>query len=193
MAEIKIDDKTSVVDKHGSGISKVMKMIVNDDFDKIGETLLNDIFIPMMKNTLATLGRNFVDMLFLGEISSKTSTGSAASTYHSAGSGGGGIATPKKNVFEDKGEYFVFKSPTITSKGEGEVKLSLLKQELERNKRYDLDYVTVAHLYSICDETPSWTYEEYGWRDLSGASVCMGIGGVFYLKLPRPVLVKKTR
>ena len=52
MAEIKIDDKTSVVDKkNSSGISKVMKMIINDDFDKIGETLLNDIFIPMMKNT----------------------------------------------------------------------------------------------------------------------------------------------
>ena len=191
MAEIKIDDKTSVVDKkNSSGISKVMKMIINDDFDKIGETLLNDIFIPMMKNTLATLGRNFVDMVFLGEVSSKTSSGSAASTYHQAGSGGS-INTPKKNTFEDKGEYFIFKSPDITSKGAATVKLEALKQDLERNKRYDLNYVTVANLYSICDETPPYTYEEYGWTNLDSASVGMGIGGVFYIKLPRPVPVKK--
>lgn len=195
MAEVKIDDKTSVIDNKQSGLGKIVKAIINDDFDKIGQTLLNDIFIPMMKNTLATLGRNAVDMIFLGEVSKPGTTGSAASTYHAAGSSGtsgGGVLNVKKNTFEDKGSYFVFKSPCITSKGEGEVKLAALKQELARNQTtYDVNYVSVARLYSICDETPPYTYENYGWTDLSSASVGMGIGGVFYIKLPRPVVINK--
>ena len=71
MPEIKIDNKTSVMTEKDSkkvtGLAKLAKAIINDDFDQIGKSLVDDILIPSFKNTFAALGKNFIDMLFFGE------------------------------------------------------------------------------------------------------------------------------
>ena len=185
MPEIKIDETTSVntnKEKKRSGIAKIGHAIINDDFDKIGDSLVNDILIPAIQNTLASLGKNFIDMLFYGE--SRGNYSNNASTYHNSYNSNNN--NKPTNSFRDTGDAFIFTSSEINSRGDGEAKLYQLRAILD-----DWGYVNVSNLYSICNETAPYTYDGYGWRSLHGASVGMAPGGQHYIKLPRPIALKK--
>lgn len=189
MPEIKLDENTSVQTdkvKPKSGLSKIFNALVTDDFDKIGRSLVDDILIPNIKNTVWGLGRSFLDMLIYGENRSDYNTGiggNSASIYH--GSYGSQSGRPH-NQFTQDGDWFIFTSSEIKSRGDAEAKLYQLGRILD-----DWKYVNVSNLYTLCDETPPYTYDGHGWRSLSGSSIGMAPGGQYYIKLPRPVVLKQ--
>lgn len=189
MPEIKLDNGDSVLTgkdakKNQSGLAKIGQALITDDLDKVGETLLYDNLLPAVKNTITNFLKAFIDQLFYGE--SKGNYGSTAAQYHSAGSGGGNPSNRSKNQFHEAGDSFIFTSPEITSRGDGEATLYRLGQILD-----GWGYVNVANLYSLCNETAPYTYNGYGWRSLQGASVGMAPGGQYCIKLPRPILLKQ--
>jgi len=188
MPEIKLDNNTSVntdkVPVAKSGLGKIFKALVNDDFDNIGKTLMDNIIIPSIQNTLWGLGRSFLDMLIYGENRSDFNTnGGNASFYHNSYNSQN---NKQQNAFRQEGDWFIFTSPEIKSRGDAEAKLYQLGRILD-----DWKYVNVSNLYTICDETPPYTYDGYGWRSLSGSSVGMAPGGQYYIKLPRPIVLKQ--
>ena len=190
MPELKIDENTSVLtgkyDGKGkmSGLSKIGQALITDDLDKVGETLLYDNLLPAVKNTITNFLKAFIDQLFYGE--SKTNYGSSASTYHNSYNGSSSSGGKPRNDFRDSGDYFIFTSSEITSRGDGEATLYKLGRVLD-----DWGYVTVSNLYSMCNETAPYTYNGHGWRSLHGATVSMAPGGQYCIKLPRPIVLKQ--
>lgn len=188
MPELKIDENTTVhTGPNGkgkpSGLSKIGQALITDDFDKVGETLLYDNLLPAVKSTITNFLKAFIDQLFYGE--SKGNYGSGAQTYHNSyGNQSSGGRT--KNEFRDTGDWFIFTSSEITSRGDGEATLYKLGRVLE-----DWGYVTVSNLYSACNETAPYTYNGYGWKSLHGATVSMAPGGQYCIKLPRPIVLKQ--
>ena len=188
MPEIKINDTTSVVtDKSAgkSGLAKIVPALINEDFDKIGNTLVKDILIPAAKSTMFNLVTNFAHLLFYGEGSGNynPTVGATASGYHNSFQNQNNKPT---NSHVDTGDSFIFTSTEIASRGDAEKVLYRLGRALD-----EYAYVTVANLYSICDEIAPYSYEGYGWRSLSGASIGMEPGGRYYVRLPRPTVVRK--
>lgn len=187
MPEIKLDDNsnTSVSNnKPESGFSKMFHALINDDFDKIGHTLVHDILIPSFKNTVWGLGRSFLDMLIYGENRSDYNIGGGnASYYHNSY---GSQNNKPQNQFRQDGDWFIFTSSEIKSRGDAEAKLYQLGRILD-----DWKYVNVGNLYTLCDETAPYTYDGYGWRSLSGSTIGMAPGGQYYIKLPRPIVLKQ--
>lgn len=188
MPEIKIDETTSVIDnkeKKVSGIAKLGKAIINDDFDKIGEYLVSDILIPSIKQTLNALGKNFLDMLFFGEAKSNYGYGSNASSYHNAYNTYSYNTPKRKTEMREQGDWFLFSSSSINSKGDAEVILAKLDADLRRYGRAD-----VAALYEYANETAPHTYYGYGWYNLNEAKTVFGPDGCYCIKLPRPIPLK---
>lgn len=188
MPEIKIDDKTSVItdkkDKKVTGLAKLGKAIINDDFDKIGESLVDDILIPAVKNTFAALGKNFIDMLFFGE-SKGNYYNQGASGYHSAfKSSNSGYSSNNKPMMQEQADCFLFASPAITSRGDAERILFKLNKILD-----EWDYVRVSNLYELVNEIAPYTYNDYGWRNLNEAKAALGPDG-YYIRLPKPIPLK---
>jgi len=192
MPEIKIDDKTSVLTdkdnkKTATGLAKIAKAIVNDDFDQIGRSLVDDILIPSLKNTFAALGKNFIDMLFFGETKGNY-YGSGASGYHNSYKSSGSSSNSSRNdkpVMMDQGDYFLFASPEINSRGDAEAILYKLNKMLD-----EWGKVEVFALFELVNETAPYTYNGYGWYNLNSAKASLGPDG-YFIRLPKPIPLRK--
>lgn len=186
MPEVKLDQTTSLTDekdKKKSGLGKLWKAIINDDFDKIGEALVTDILIPAFKNTCAALGKNFIDMVFFGE-SRGDYYGKGASGYHSSYKSGNNHDA-KKAIMDMNGDYFIFASPAIATRGDAERILYKLNKILD-----EWDYVKVPNLYELVNEIAPYTYNEYGWKNLTEAKALLGPDG-YYIRLPKPIPINR--
>jgi len=189
MPEIKIDNQTSVqTDKNKkpvTGLAKLGKAIINDDFDQIGKSLVEDILIPSLKNTFAALGKNFIDMLFFGETKGNYYGQNASGYHNSYKSNSSNSSSSSRPVMQDRGEYFMFESPAIASRGDAERIIYKLGKILD-----EWSYVEVSNLYELVNEVAPYTYQNYGWYNLNEAKAVLGSGG-YYIRLPKPIPLRR--
>lgn len=187
MPEIKIDNSTTVQTdknkKQTTGLAKLGKAIINDDFDQIGKSLVDDILIPSLKNTFAALGKNFIDMLFFGE-SKGNYYGQNASGYHNSYKSGSSSSNSKP-VMQDRGDCFMFASPAISTRGDAERIIYKLGRVLD-----EWSYVEVSNLYELVNEIAPYTYNGYGWYNLNEAKAALGPDG-YYIRLPKPIPLRR--
>lgn len=187
MPEININNNppaTNDKEKKVTGLAKLGKAIINDDFDQIGKSLVDDILIPSLKNTFAALGKNFIDMLFFGE-SKGNYYGQGASGYHNSYKSNNGNNNNNKPVMQEIGDCFAFASPAIATRGDAERIIYKLNKVLD-----EWGYVEVSNMYELVNEIAPYTYNGYGWYNLNEAKAALGRDG-YYIRLPKPIPLRR--
>lgn len=156
---------------------KFADIFVSGDVDNVKDYLLNDVVFPALKKLLFDSIKDGAEMLIFG----KTGRGSrtSSSNYVSYRS----YSDPRDRDYNNRdnrsSNRFNYENLVFDSKGEAEAVLAQMCDILAEYK-----IVRVLDLYDMCQMTPPYTSQNYGWTNLDRAETIRVRDG-YALKLPK--------
>lgn len=162
--------------KKKSEMSKFKDSIFAQDIQSVGSYLISDVLIPTIKTAIHDIIVNGADMMVYGETSKKKSPLSQVS-YRNYSS--------KEKPYRENARAsnrFDLDDIVFDSRGDAETVLDQMSEVLS-----SYGIVSVAELYDMIGQTAPFTANRWGWTSIRTADVIRGMGGSYYLKLPKPV------
>lgn len=156
---------------------KFRETFVGEDARSVGGYLIMDVVVPSMKNLISDMVREGIDRLLFGSSRpmgnvSRVMTGrSGYSSYFRPGTSRESATSsswqPKKEV--DPPQRTSIRDANnivVETRGQAEVVMEALANTLSQ-----YGTVTVADLYDIVGMTSEFTFNKYGWTDLTHAEI----------------------
>lgn len=162
--------------KKKSELGKVAKVFISDDAKNVGDYVLLDVVIPMLKKGLM----GALDMILNGNTGGSYRDRSTASKvsyrkfYDDRRDDRHGYESRARNRAR-----FDYDDILYESRAEAEAVLDRMWEAIE-----EYDYVSVADMYDMADLTAPFTSNKYGWTSLRSAYVSHVRDG-YIIKLPR--------
>lgn len=163
-------------------MSKFVGTFVGEDVEDVSTYVIHDVVIPSVKNMIF----DGLETLFFG----RPRTGRRGTTGFKKPNPGGYVSynTINQNPIEPPRSVqpraaHLFSDIVIASRPDAEAVIMLLADLLD-----DYGEASVADLYTAVDITPQYTDHNYGWTNLSTASVKRVRHG-YLLNLPKPELL----
>lgn len=178
-----------VIVRKKSPFSKLRTLFSAEDAQSVGSYVMYEVMVPALKNLINDMVSNGIERALWGEISVRSSRresgGGPKTNYRSAYQGNSRTERhtrnePRRELSQRSRSEFDFRDIILDSRGEAEDVILGLSERLDR---YDM--VKVADLYQMCNITPEFTDENWGWFDLEGAKIVPDRSG-YRLRMPRP-------
>jgi len=164
---------------------KLMEVFFSDEIPNLGDYILYDLLVPELRDMVADMWHNCVDMLFYGK--NKRGAGRRVAR------GGGGtivtydqMSTSKNANITRSSRRSVYDVMDVIFDDRGSAEL-VLDQMIDYISRYK--EASVHDFYDACEVSDSSTnYNDnyYGWKDLRGAIVTRASGGGWVINMPEP-------
>lgn len=164
-------------------LNKMTDAFIAEDISNVKQHIIEDVVIPRIKQTLADVGCNTINMLFLGSAAPKSSVfgGSSVISYKGGNINYSGISSGKTPA---KSNIPTYDEIVLQTRTDAERVLDDLKAMIER-----FGEATINDLYELVDLPGESTYNNYGWKSLRGADIGAVRDG-YLLKMPRAILLK---
>ena len=181
----------AVSTKKQSAWRKAKHRIFEQEGKELKNYIVNDVLIPSIKETISTMVSNGIDILLYGEarhVGQKRSGILGGSKY--------GNYVSYNSISSNRNSSIVNR-PSMASAANLRDSLSLdefifdTREDANKilNSMSDIlsvyNVVTVTDLYDLCSLKSHYTYNNYGWNDLSTAGVTLTRDG-YLLNLPTP-------
>ena len=167
--------------KKKSGARKITDVFISEDVNNVKSYIMEDVLIPSIKDAIAEVITNGVNMMLFGETkrSSKSSTASRVSyrNYYDRKDDRRSSTTSRVRTGYDLDDI------VLETRGEAEEVLDRLTEILDT-----YTVATVADLYDLVGITCPYTATKYGWTNLRNADVVRVRDG-YILKLPKAVTI----
>lgn len=167
--------KKGAVKVRTNNTRKFADVFVSGDIDNVKDYLLNDVVFPALKKLLFDSIKDGAEMLIFG----KTGRGSRTSTTNYVSYNYTGSRDRDYSRDNRSSNRFDFENLVFDSKGEAEAVLTEMHAILAEYK-----IVRVLDLYDMCQRTPPYTSQNYGWTNLDRAETVRVREG-YILKLPK--------
>lgn len=178
-------------------VSRIKDSFFANRADKVGEYVFWDLLIPAAKSMIADGAATFIDRMILGGDVSSRNRGSAFgpaggvgayvvgnivqqqnhTPYHQMANAG----NQRPGLSREARSQHDFRQLVFPTRVEAEAVLNRMAQYIGQYSA-----VTVADFYEMCNLTPNWADDRYGWTDLTGSLVGRS-GGGFVINLPLPI------
>lgn len=167
--------------KKKSELSKFMGTFISEDAPSVGDYILSDVLIPVIKNTILDIITGSANMIFGGSRrrDSRSNPISNISYTKFYERGGDRFRDDRRSEPKTKSR-FDYDEITFSSRGDAEAVLMQMEEIIGTYK-----VVTVADLYDMIDLTAPYTAEKYGWMDIRSADVYRAVGGGYKIGLPK--------
>jgi len=178
--------------KKQSAWKRAKHRIFEQEGAELKEYVINDVLIPSIKDTISNIVANGVDIILYGEarhVSSRRSGIFGGSTRYGNYVSYNSISTNRSNINNVRDR--VGSSSAVRANLSLDDFIFQNRKEavdiLDRMSTILTDYgiVTVADLYDMCGLKTPYTFNNYGWNDLSTAGVTLTRDG-YLLSLPTP-------
>ena len=178
--------KGKVIQKKPSMTKQITDTFFGEDVDNIREYVIFDVLIPAIKDTFFDVITGGLSMTLFGTGSKKSSKltrdkGNSYVSYNSIYNSG---KEKPREIDRSIRSMYNFDDIILESKGEAEEVLSNLVDLID-----DYQIACVGDLYEFLGIPSEFTDHNYGWTNLSGASVKRVRNG-YVLNLPKPKLIK---
>ena len=178
---------TSGVRRRKTPLSKKFsKAFFNEDVGSIGSYVLNDIILPGAKQIIYDIAMNSLGMSLFGQAMPKNigrhGSSSGITNYSSRGSSSRGSS---RTISSRDRSTHKFDDIVLDSKWDAEEVLSKMGWLLD-----EYGQVTVADMYDLLSISQTHADRNYGWTNLSSASVERIPQGGYVLVLPRTEVMK---
>lgn len=170
--------KVSVGSKEDKGF---WATFFEDDLSDILNYILVDVFKPALKNLIYDVGAGSLERALFGTSSHKGGRRNEITDYtgrYKYGHNSSRRTDDTRDRDSDDPSSIIFEE-----RGDAEGVLAELRKQIKSYNK-----ATVGDFYDFAGITPSDNYsklEEYGWTDLTRASVRLARGGGYYVDLPR--------
>ena len=181
-AESVVSGKTATKARATKGIRK---FILEQDFRDVKKGVVDDIVRPRIKEIIYDIFKGFLNsadstlqmMIFGEERRNPNRPGDRASFNYNQVSRRPPISTSPSMT-----SAFNCDDITYETRGDAEVVLQYMYEYIDMYR-----CVTVANMYEFSNLQAPWTANNYGWKDLTGASIRSCFDGSYVINLPRPI------
>lgn len=168
----------TVKTKKKSEVRKFADVLVSEDIEHVKSYIWMDVLIPTIKNTIAEIVKNSVDMILFGETRKSNKRPSASKVsynrYYEEPNGRREYSAKARTGFD-------YDDIVFDNRADAESVLDAMNDIIEQ-----FNIVSVADLYDLADvSTTNYATNKYGWTDISGAKAVRLSNGDYMLKLPR--------
>lgn len=161
--------------------SRIAESFAGDDMRSVGLYILQDVFIPAIKNMLSDAASQGVERMLFGERSGRsTSSMSSRDRHVSYNKMYSSNKDDRRTVSRQARASHDFKEVIFANRGEAEYVLDTLGEIIDT-----YDQATVSDFYDLVGITGSYTDDKWGWDSISGSRVERTRGGGFVISLPR--------
>lgn len=173
--------------KKKSEITKIASAMISDEVRGIKEYAIYDVIIPVIKDTIVQLVESSVQMIFLGEVRSRSSrrssTGSSRVSYSSY------YDDRHKDDRRDSRRSSARISYDDITFEYKEDAVDVLERMDEIAEQFGV--VRLSDFFEMAGETGNGpTDHNYGWTSTKSATVERDRSGVYYIKIHRPSPVR---
>lgn len=181
--------KGDVKTKKKSELYKIANSIVAEEAKDVKDYVIYDVLVPVIKDTISDLIKGTIDMLLYGKVSGRSSS------RH----GGNYSRVSYRDYYDDRRSSrrdddrrntralrYSYDDLTFDHREDAEEVLSSMDDIIEQ-----YDVVTVADLFDLAGVSGNgYTDQNYGWTNLSAASVMRTRTNEYIIKLPRPCSIR---
>lgn len=161
-----------------SGARKIADIFISEDIDSVKSYVLLDVLVPALKKAISDIVTNGIDMILYGESGrTKRSTGSSKISYSR-------YYDSRDREPESRRTDSKYDSDDISVESRGEAE-DVLYQLDALISRYGI--ASIGDLYDLVGITVgsgNYTVENYGWTDISRATI-VRVKDRYLIKMPR--------
>lgn len=165
--------------KQKSGTNKLVDTFISEDASSVKNYILMDVLVPAIKNALADIIINGVNMTLFGD-TKRSSTRKSASDRVSYNKYYRDDDRPASSAIRSRTSYD-FDDVVLDTRGEAEEVLSSMDDLLAT-----YNAVTVADMYDLVGTSCNYTDNKYGWTNLRNAEIIRVRDG-YKIKMPKAI------
>lgn len=160
---------------------KFTNIFVSEDASSVKKYVIEDVLIPTIKDTIASIVKNSIDIFLFGESQGNRSRSKSKVSYRSyyddEKDNRGRATTSSRSRFD-------YDDIKFETRAEAEEVRDQMDNVIET-----YGHVTVADMYDMADLTAPYTANDYGWKSVVNADIVRARDGGWILKLPnaRPI------
>jgi hypothetical protein len=170
--------------KKKSELQKAAGSFVSSDIRSVGSYALSSIVIPAIKNTIVSVIKDGIEMLFFGEAkrSSSSSTGARVPGAFVDYSSRFSDRRDDRGYENTRRADYDYTDIVFDKQEQAEAVIDAMSDTLAR-----YGFVTILDLFEFAGLTaPPYTKTRYGWDSIRYAEVRRTRDGLYYIDLPRP-------
>lgn len=168
--------------KKKSDLSKVSEAFFSEDISTIKGYLLMDVLIPSIKNAIASIIKNGVDMLFWGKVTGGSDRPLATKISYGSFFSGSSPTQAQQQYQRASRPAVDYDEIIFTNRQDAEAVLSSMDDIIAK---YGI--VSIGDLYDLAQvHTTNYMVNKYGWTDIRSASVVHVRDG-WMIKFPRAI------
>lgn len=163
-----------------SEAKKLADTFISEDAGNVKNYILVDVLIPAIKKAVCDIVTNGIEMILYGE----TGRAKGSTVNYSK------ISTRRYDRSGERRDYtasarrgFNYDEVIVPSRGEAQKILDCMDEVIAQYR-----FVSIFDLYELAGLDAPYTYDKYGWSDISTARV-LSVREGYLIKLPRPVPV----
>lgn len=160
---------------------KFADTFIAEDVSTVKSHLRDDVLVPGLKKLVVNLIKDGVDILFNGRVTRTDKQDRFAGDYFSYNK----VSSNRNSRPAIATTRFSYDDIEFENRGEAEVVLDHMCREIR-----DYGVVTVAAMYEMVGRTAPFTANNYGWTDISTATVDRVYGG-YIIRLPRAMPIER--
>lgn len=159
---------------------KFTNIFVSEDASSVKKYVVEDVLIPTIKDTVANIVKNVVDIVLFGETQGNRSRSKSKVSYRSYYDD----EKEKSRATTSSRNRFDYDDIKFETRAEAEEVRDQMDNVIET-----YGHVTVADMYDMADLTAPYTANDYGWKSVVNADIVRARDGGWILKLPnaRPI------
>lgn len=166
--------------KQKSGTNKLVDTFISEDASSVKNYILMDVLVPAIKNALADIIINGVNMTLFGDTKRSSSGRRSASDRVSYNKYYRDDDRPASSAIGNRISYD-FDDVVLDTRGEAEEVLSSMDDLLAT-----YNAVTVADMYDLVGTSCNYTDNKYGWTNLRNAEIVRVRDG-YKIKMPKAI------
>ena len=163
--------------KKKSEVRKWKDIFISEDVEDVKSYIIMDVIVPTIKNTIL----DTVSMCLFGDTAKRNRNHNTVSYNRDYSSASRSGRTNRRNTTSS---LYDFDDIFFDSRGEAEEVLDHMGEIMDAYN----GIVTVADFYNLAGVTGNWTDDNYGWTNLSRATVQRTRDG-FIINLPKAIPV----
>lgn len=166
--------------KQKTELQKAAGSFISSDLRSVGSYALTDIVIPAIKNTVVSVIKDGIEMLFFGETRRSSNDRVPGARVDYRGMYSDRRDEPRRDERRITG--FEYEDIKFYNRGQAEAVLDAMGDTIAEYR-----FVTIGDMFEFAGLTPpAYTNVRYGWDSIRYAEIRRTRDGDYYIDLPRP-------
>lgn len=165
-----------------NGLEKMADVFVEEDLKSVRQSVMKENIIPGVKELISNTLHNAIDLIFFGESGHRKIKKNGYTNYSQIFTAKNTSGVPNK---PRRGTRRSYEEVCVETRDEAEDIMNALYDQIEQ-----YGSASIMDLYDFAGLDTTWTDNDYGWDDISEATIIRRAHDEYVIRMPRPIPIK---